>query len=92
MKTLSVVGTAAMFLVGGSILIHGVPGSHRVVDAATHAAAALPAIGGMLSAHAAAHGCADGDRRRRAGAGGRMLGKRLFETQPRQLAVMQTQQ
>ena len=28
MKTLSVVGTAAMFLVGGGILLHGVPGSH----------------------------------------------------------------
>lgn len=28
MKTLSVVGTAAMFLVGGGILIHGIPGSH----------------------------------------------------------------
>ncbi len=50
MKTLTVVGTAAMFLVGGSILIHGIPGSHELVDAATHAAAALPAIGGMLAA------------------------------------------
>lgn len=28
MKTLSVVGTAAMFLVGGGILVHGSPGSH----------------------------------------------------------------
>ena len=28
MKTLSVVGTAAMFLVGGGILVHGIPGSH----------------------------------------------------------------
>ncbi|MCG8393631.1 MAG: DUF808 domain-containing protein [Pseudomonadales bacterium] len=28
MKTLSVVGTAAMFLVGGGILVHGTPGSH----------------------------------------------------------------
>jgi hypothetical protein len=45
-----VVGTAAMFLVGGSILIHGMPGSHEFVGAATHAAAALPAIGGMLAA------------------------------------------
>lgn len=50
MKTLTVVGTAAMFLVGGSILIHGMPGSHELVGAATHAAAALPAIGGMLAA------------------------------------------
>jgi predicted DNA repair protein MutK len=50
MKTLAVVGTAAMFLVGGSILIHGMPGSHELVGAATHAAATLPAIGGMLAA------------------------------------------
>ena len=50
MKTLSVVGTAAMFLVGGGILVHGMPGSHDLVEAATHAAATLPAIGGMLAA------------------------------------------
>jgi len=30
MKTLSVVGTAAMFLVGGGILLHGLPGGHEV--------------------------------------------------------------
>ncbi len=28
MKTLSVVGTIAMFMVGGGILVHGIPGSH----------------------------------------------------------------
>lgn len=32
MKTLSVVGTAAMFLVGGSILVHGLPFLHHIVD------------------------------------------------------------
>ena len=32
MKTLSIVGTAAMFLVGGSILVHGLPFLHHVVD------------------------------------------------------------
>lgn len=31
MKTLSVVGTAAMFLVGGGILLHGVPFGHEVM-------------------------------------------------------------
>ncbi|MEH6557454.1 MAG: DUF808 domain-containing protein [Oceanicoccus sp.] len=31
MKTLSIVGTAAMFLVGGGILVHGIPGSHNVL-------------------------------------------------------------
>lgn len=30
MKSLSVIGTVAMFLVGGSILLHGVPGVHAV--------------------------------------------------------------
>ena len=50
MKTLAVVGTAAMFLVGGSILVHGIPGSHDLVHAVTHAAETLPAIGGLLAA------------------------------------------
>ena len=31
MKTLSVVGTAAMFLVGGSILMHGIPGAEEFI-------------------------------------------------------------
>ncbi|ARU05013.1 hypothetical protein CCO03_10235 [Comamonas serinivorans] len=34
MKTLSVVGTAAMFLVGGGILVHGVPWLHHAAEAA----------------------------------------------------------
>ncbi|MGD9888084.1 MAG: DUF808 domain-containing protein [Halothiobacillaceae bacterium] len=34
MKTLSIVGTAAMFLVGGSILLHGIPGTHDVMHQA----------------------------------------------------------
>ena len=33
MKTLSVVGTAAMFLVGGGILVHGVPMAGHALDA-----------------------------------------------------------
>lgn len=37
MKTLTVVGTAAMFLVGGGILMHGIPGG----EALTHAAEAF---------------------------------------------------
>jgi predicted DNA repair protein MutK len=32
MKTLSVVGTAAMFLVGGSIINHGLPALHHVLE------------------------------------------------------------
>ncbi len=31
MKTLSVVGTAAMFLVGGGILVHGIPGGEAFI-------------------------------------------------------------
>ena len=49
MKTLSVVGTAAMFLVGGGILVHGMPGTHDMIHAVTHAAGTMPAIGGMLA-------------------------------------------
>ncbi|MDH5823097.1 DUF808 domain-containing protein [Luteimonas sp. RD2P54] len=34
MKGLSVAGTAAMFLVGGGILVHGVPALHHAIEAA----------------------------------------------------------
>ncbi|WP_210396116.1 DUF808 domain-containing protein [Motiliproteus sediminis] len=37
MKLLSIVGTAAMFLVGGSILVHGLPFAHHWLEAALHA-------------------------------------------------------
>jgi predicted DNA repair protein MutK len=40
MRLLSVVGTAAMFLVGGGILVHGVPALHHLLQPA---AAAVPA-------------------------------------------------
>ncbi|MFZ5561847.1 MAG: DUF808 domain-containing protein [Pseudomonadota bacterium] len=46
MKSLSVIGTAAMFLVGGGILVHGIPALHHAV---AHAAAAAGA-GGVLVA------------------------------------------
>ncbi len=39
MKTLSVVGTAAMFLVGGGILLHGVPALGHAVEQGTEALA-----------------------------------------------------
>ncbi|MDX9842947.1 MAG: DUF808 domain-containing protein [Aquabacterium sp.] len=48
MKTLSVVGTAAMFLVGGGIVLHGLPGAHDVVHGIAHAAGTVPAVGGVL--------------------------------------------
>ena len=37
MKGLSVAGTAAMFLVGGGILTHGVPALHHLADEVLHA-------------------------------------------------------
>lgn len=49
MKTLSVVGTAAMFLVGGGILVHGIPGSHDLLHAAHAAVQGVPAIGAVLA-------------------------------------------
>ncbi|MDD2846128.1 MAG: DUF808 domain-containing protein [Rhodoferax sp.] len=46
MKGLSVVGTAAMFLVGGGILVHGVPALHHATEAAGTAASLWP-VGGL---------------------------------------------
>ncbi len=50
MKGLSVVGTAAMFLVGGGILVHGLPGAHHAVEAVAATVAAWPGVGGVLGA------------------------------------------
>ncbi len=50
MKTLSVVGTAAMFTVGGSILMHGVPALHHSVEGAAAAAGRLAVAGPLLAA------------------------------------------
>ncbi len=44
MKTLSVVGTAAMFLVGGGILLHGMPGAHYVIHHFDALVASIPVI------------------------------------------------
>lgn len=48
MKTLAVVGTAAMFMVGGSILVHGVPALAHMSHGVAEAAATVPGIGGAL--------------------------------------------
>jgi hypothetical protein len=48
MKGLAVLGTAAMFLVGGGILIHGIPGVHSWVEGLGDRMALLPGIGGAL--------------------------------------------
>jgi hypothetical protein len=54
MKALSVAGTAAMFLVGGGILVHGVPALHHAVEAfARQLPALLAAIAAMLADGAA---------------------------------------
>jgi predicted DNA repair protein MutK len=49
MKTLAVVGTVAMFMVGGGILVHGLPGAHHLVELATRAAASVAIIGAALA-------------------------------------------
>ncbi|MFZ3288180.1 MAG: DUF808 domain-containing protein [Telluria sp.] len=48
MKTLSVLGTVAMFMVGGGILMHGVPAAHGLVEAVAHAGAGVPVAGPVL--------------------------------------------
>jgi len=50
MKGLSIIGTAAMFLVGGGILLHGLPGAHSLLSVFTQAAGGLPALGDELAA------------------------------------------
>lgn len=50
MKGLSVAGTAAMFLVGGGILTHGIPGAHHAIESLADSLAGLPAVGGVLQA------------------------------------------
>ena len=48
MKTLSVVGTAAMFMVGGGILTHGLSVVHHWIEDSAERAADLPYIGTVL--------------------------------------------
>lgn len=49
MKALAVIGTAAMFLVGGSILAHGIPGVHDAIHHLLPEVRALTAIGAALA-------------------------------------------
>lgn len=49
MRMLSVLGTVAMFLVGGGILTHGLPGAHGMIHAAAHGLAGLPVVGPALA-------------------------------------------
>jgi uncharacterized protein len=50
MKTLSIAGTAAMFMVGGGILVHGVSVSRTAVQHAAAAVSSLAGIGKALEA------------------------------------------
>jgi predicted DNA repair protein MutK len=50
MKFLSVAGTVAMFMVGGGILTHGIPGAHDVIHHAAEAVGALGGAGPLLRA------------------------------------------
>lgn len=48
MRGLSIAGTVAMFLVGGGIVVHGIPALDHWIEGLTGGAAALPGIGGGL--------------------------------------------
>jgi predicted DNA repair protein MutK len=50
MKSLSVIGTVAMFMVGGGIIGHAFEPLHHLTENAAHAVAGMPAIGGLLAA------------------------------------------
>jgi hypothetical protein len=50
MKFLSIAGTAAMFMVGGGILVHGIPFLHHLSEELAHGAGGVPGIGGILQA------------------------------------------
>lgn len=50
MKILSVAGTAAMFLVGGGILVHGLPFLHHGIEHLVQAAAEQSGVGHVLQA------------------------------------------
>jgi uncharacterized protein len=48
MKALSIAGTAAMFLVGGGILTHGIPALHHVAETALHGVTGTMAMVGNV--------------------------------------------
>ena len=49
MQLLTVLGTLAMFLVGGGILAHGLPGMHDVIHHLVESVASLPTVGAGLA-------------------------------------------
>lgn len=50
MKFLSVAGTVAMFLVGGGILVHGLPAVHHAIGGIALLSGGVPVIGSVLDA------------------------------------------
>ncbi len=48
MKSLAVAGTAAMFMVGGGILTHGVPAVHHWIEHVARIPASVAVVGGVL--------------------------------------------
>jgi uncharacterized protein len=48
MRGLSIAGTAAMFLVGGGILVHGIPALHHWLEGMADDLSAFPAVGVVL--------------------------------------------
>lgn len=48
MKTLSIVGTAAMFMVGGSILTHGIPPVHHAIESITASMGGADSMGAVV--------------------------------------------
>jgi predicted DNA repair protein MutK len=50
MKILAVVGTAAMFMVGGGIIAHAIPAVHHFSQGVAASVAGVPAVGGVLAA------------------------------------------
>jgi predicted DNA repair protein MutK len=54
MKALSIGGTAAMFLVGGGIIAHGIPAARHAIEGLAPLAGAVPGVGGSLESLAAA--------------------------------------
>jgi hypothetical protein len=54
MKTLSIAGTAAMFMVGGGILVHGTPGAEALIHDLAARLHDVAGIGTVLQALATA--------------------------------------
>ncbi len=49
MHLLALVGTIAMFMVGGGILVHGWPFAHHLIEGAAAVVATLPTVGAVLA-------------------------------------------